>query len=426
MYLTNAALYFQVVYVESESEHDLVVLDPKWLCCNLLGELLCNERLLQARPTGCFSREDLEINYQLLLPEVETVQVLPLFEALEICTPCDVDGDVEYEFPCFNFIETLHGLWDRDEKRIPNAVYGGVRLQCPRGMSNQLIHLFPRLQTSLRRDILRNHNSPDSDLYQWYHGSKYCSGPMEALVTLEQGEQVIEIKCRGPGDSRSTLFSFFEDVRNLISESLEDICPGLCIESHVLSAMQLKEHQKKAYGYPPKDIIQAQLQGQSTVTMKEGVEEKLSDLLCFGSQDILSAMTLGVHLHISQLPINARRYLCMYLDPSDAMGRDWCLLAVSLGLTDVLPHLDDNPPRHLLPRSKTDRSLETWSRDPASTIGVLISKLQDLGRQDAADVVSTLAPSYYIYQDDNSNVDKVGPKSPSFESDNSHNTMVSR
>lgn len=414
----------KVVYVEAEQNHDFVVLDPEWLCSNLIGELLSHDRLAHARPTGCFSREDLEINYHLLLPEVETVQVLPLLEALEICTPCDMDGDVEYEFSCFNFIETLHGLWDKDEKRMPNPVYGGVRLQCPRGMSNQLMHLFPRIQTLLRRDILRNHNSPDCDLYQWYHGSKYCQGPMEALVTLEHGEQVIEIKCRGPGDSQTSLFYFFEDVYNLVTASIEEMCPGLCIERHTLSPRKLKEHQKKAFAYSPKDVIQAQLQKESAVSLEDGIKEELCDLLCFGSQEVMNATVLGVDLHISHLPIHARRFLCMYLDPTEPMGRDWCLLAVSLGLTEALPHLDSEPGRQMLPRSKTDRSLEVWARDRSSTVGQLISKLEELGRQDAADVISMLTPFFHIYHDDNSNVDKSGGgQSPSFESDN---TVASR
>ena len=55
------------------------------------------------------------------------------------------------------------------------------------------------------------------------------------------------------------------------------------------------------------------------------------------------------------------------------MGRDWCLLAVSLGLTDTVPLLDDSKRNA---ESRTDRTLEEWSHSTTATIAELISKLQ--------------------------------------------------
>ena len=402
-----------MVYVESETDHDLVVLDPNWLGQKLIGGLLSHERLMQTRPTGCFTKDDLEV-YHVLVPDVNTADALPILEALELCTPCDVDGDVEFEFPCFNFIETLSGLWEANDRQqyASKTVYGGVRLRPPAGAPHLLIHQFPRLQVQLRRDFLQNHNSADCDLYQWYHGSKYCTGSMEAMITLELGESVLDIKCRGPGDSRAELFYFFEDIYHIVMDSLSDMCPGLGLERYLLSPSQLAEHvpSMNLYAYPPRDILTAQLNNVTDVEAENGRSEPMVDLICFGSQEILSAAVLGVDLLVAHLNVHARRRVCAILDPADPMGRDWCLLAVTLGLSEALPQLDAEPPQHTRQRSKTDRALEVWSRSPDATIGQLVKKLTELGRDDAAQAVLSYAPLFHIFQEDSSQVEPPSPQ----------------
>ena len=43
---------------------------------------------------------------------------------------CDVDGDIEYEFPCYNYTEALEGLWSSEDARYKEGgIYGGVLLK---------------------------------------------------------------------------------------------------------------------------------------------------------------------------------------------------------------------------------------------------------------------------------------------------------
>ncbi len=311
-------------------------------------------------------------------------------------------------------MERLHGLWEKDVKRYPHAVYGGVRIQSPAGMSNQVAHLFPRIQTALRRNVLSDHNSPENDLYQWHKGSKYCGGILESFVTLEQEDQVIEVKVRGPEDMRTNLFYFFEDVIEVIQTVVEDCCPGLDFERHILSAKALREHRDFIPGYSPRRVLKAQLGGNKGVSLDgesspssrasscknlnltleedevQGASapeanvtsaqaqaetkasppnspttsepdqntEAFTDLVCFGSDEIAEFLTLGPDLHISHLSIHTRRLIASKLDPPDPMGRDWCLLAVSLGLQDTLPRLDRAP--HPGTHSK-QKVVQSWS-----------------------------------------------------------------
>ena len=149
----------------------MVVLNPRWLCNATIGRLLSHEHLEQVRVTGCYTVDD----FQLLFPDMDALDLLQVgktntdisiseiwtakhhkpfivyfynfqvLESLNLCTQCDNDGDIEYEFPCFNFVETLPGLCDQHEN-YHDAVYGGVKVQTPKGTCNLLDSLFLRLQ----------------------------------------------------------------------------------------------------------------------------------------------------------------------------------------------------------------------------------------------------------------------------------------
>ena len=66
--------------------------------------------------------------------------------------------------------------------------------------------------------------------------------------------------------------------------------------------------------------------------------------------------------------------LCQLLDPADPMGRDWCLLAVQLEMTDKVPKLDGGSSHESKKVcSQTARVLDEWEQNASSTIGKFIS-----------------------------------------------------
>ena len=74
----------------------------------------------------------------------------------------------------------------------------------------------------------------------------------------------------------------------------------------------------------------------------------------------------GTDLHISAISTLTRQILCQLLDPVDPLGKDWCLLAVKLGLVDKLPKLETSVGNKI---SQTARLLDEWEHDPTSKIG---------------------------------------------------------
>lgn len=81
-------------------------------------------------------------------------------------------------------------------------------------------------------------------------------------------------------------------------------------------------------------------------------------------------MVLGPDLPVTALGLTARQSLCRALDPPEPLGRDWCLLAVSLGLGEKLAMLEGAPCPEQPRPSPTARLLDEWVRvTKTATIG---------------------------------------------------------
>ncbi|KAF5291586.1 hypothetical protein FQR65_LT01899 [Abscondita terminalis] len=194
---------------------ELIVISLPWLGLQLIGELLSTEFLSNVRATGVYTVDD----FQACFNHCDALGTLELLEALELCIQCEVDGEVEYEFPIYNQTETLPGLWDPGDPRYrtTGSCYGGVRLYAPPKCHHLFTSIFPHVQIELRRAAIENfsNNDNDTDLYQWFHGSKLCTITLETLITLDEdasSSQYIEIKIRGPRQSSQYCFYFFENV----------------------------------------------------------------------------------------------------------------------------------------------------------------------------------------------------------------------
>lgn len=72
--------------------------------------------------------------------------------------------------------------------------------------------------------FLESNSNVDSDmmdLYQWYHGSKFCYVNLESMVTLDEDEnlnQYIEVKIRGPKHTSLYCFYFMEQIMQSIDQ----------------------------------------------------------------------------------------------------------------------------------------------------------------------------------------------------------------
>lgn len=253
-------------------------------------------------------------------------------------------------------------------------------------------------QVQLRKETLQNYiyQDNDSDLYQWYNGSKLCTISLESLITLSEDNdiQYIEIKLRGPRETSQYCFYFFEQIIETVTLAIYKVCPGLLIERHILSSQQLRVHDNEPYCFHPDILMAAILESESTLDVtlynpETGKHETISQLLLFDNTDLAGNIQWGCILEVSDLPAPVKLKLCGLLDPQDHHGRDWCLLALKLGLNqEKIATLDSQHSSH------TMRLLTIAD----CTIGVLILNLNELERNDAAEVVLRSTPLLKIVE----------------------------
>lgn len=98
---------------------------------------------------------------------------------------------------------------------------------------------------------------------------------------------------------------------------------------------------------------------------------------------------------VKDLDVLTRQFLCKLLDPPDQLGHDWCLLSIRLNLTEKLPILDSK--RTSNRTSPTWRLLEEFCKEPNCTLKFLLTKLNELNRKDAIDLIFKLLPLVKIF-----------------------------
>lgn len=342
---------------------------------------MSHERIEDAPSNGRLRLEYIHV----LFPNCEVTNIAALLEVLHLCVGCQVNEEIMMDCP---FLNALH---QPENKERPDAVHGGIRLILAQGMEDQLLHIFPRIQTGFHRQLRQKLN--DVSLYQWGWGTKIVNASdVEADVLLDKTSRHLEIRCCGPKNLRAELFAFQDDLCDIVVQILGECCPGMYTQWSPLSPLQVKDNLKTPHAYTPRDILLAQRGSKTTIQLDENISEQLSDVIAYGSPEVYACMSPGFDLHVSSLSLYARYQLASHLDPTHPLGYDWCMLAISLGLSDVLPRLDV---KEAAPLSKTDGILSLWSRNPESTIRALYDKLLKLERNDVVDTLLSLAPLYH-------------------------------
>jgi len=167
--------------------------------------------------------------------------------------------------------------------------------------------------------------------------------------------------------------------------------PGLPIDKHILSPNFLEQGTGFKKCYSPRSAM-ASLQSGGWESSPENGAESLLQLLCFSSTQVRDLLIPGPELHVSTISTVTRQSLCQLLDPAHPLGKDWCLLAVQMGLVDKVPKLDVGSGAY----SQTARLLDEWANQPESSIGALVTALRTLGREDAADALLAGCSLYRI------------------------------
>ncbi|XP_072746459.1 death-associated protein kinase 1 isoform X2 [Anoplolepis gracilipes] len=368
---------------------NLIVLSPEWFWQDVLNWQLSPDQRgrLGGRTTGVYTLED----FQARCP-CPAAQALQALQAVNLCVPCEVDDDeVEYEIPCLNLVERLPGLWE-PWKPCSNALpHAGLRLCPEEAPLYHLIAIFTHLQAQLRK-ITQTWDPTNSDLYQWWRGSKLCLGPCESIITFEEEEHsCVEIQVRGPRGSSAQCFALLSVILDAIDITIELVAPGMLLERHWLSPSQLREYDEVIHSWAPGTIISALIdKNLEEATLKNPLndrQETVWEIVGCGLP-LMENYVPGPKQPVKYIKPAVQRRLAQMLDPPDHHGRDWCLLAVRLGLGDRVAQLDstvDSPTLRLLNCAGAE-----------CTVGSLVQQLRALDREDAVHLLLTYTPIYVL------------------------------
>ena len=340
----------EVVYLKCE-EVDLIVLQPSWLCGSLCGSLLSPEFKKSGRLTGRLTKEE----FQLACPEFEAKDVLLVLAALGVCTELtDSAGPERFEFPCFNSTDCTESEASRDPEAEALCQYGGVILRAGPHTSPHLVSImWLRVQIQLRRSVSARYGG-EARLVQWAEGSRLSCSGLEARLD-SRGDQ-ITVRVWGPSHNRQEGFYFLEEILGMIDHVLLEMSPGLPVDKLILNG----QDQQWSPGQVMRVMMEAGWEGKLP-----GTEESVLSLLCLGCDSLAGLLVPGSELHVSSMSTVTRQSLCQLLDPPHSMGKDWCMLAVQMGLSHKVPKLDVGAGSY----SQTARLLDEWANDTDSTIG---------------------------------------------------------
>ncbi|KAL0979949.1 hypothetical protein UPYG_G00191960 [Umbra pygmaea] len=402
----------EINLMQSETVQDVVLLDPRWLCSGVLARLLSMDTPKAIHHyRGRYRVEEI----QALAPESDVEELLQVLDAMDICAR-DLTNPGMVDVPALIKTNGLHRSWTEEEEDHDVLVYGGVRLVPAEHLTPFPCGLFHKLQVNLCRWSHQHHTGddavdepPDGDIRLWTNGVKVSQGGAEAMILLVNHGQGVEIQVRGHESERAKCYTLLDTMVTISESLLSSTLPGLLPARYYLSPQQLQEQHGPIMVYQPKDFLRAQTQGESSLSnTMGGYRESFSSILAFGCAEVYNHSRQGRDIHISQVSLLARRKLCRLLDPPDALGKDWCLLAMNLGLTQLVAKHSSNlstTPTNESPATNTDPSpstsptaelLKDWSVRPDSTVGVLMGKLRELGRRDAADFLLKTSPVFRV------------------------------
>ena len=371
-------LFLQIIFIDEGPLQNLVILDPNWLGMDIFGPAFSPENSirpqLHARSvTGRVSLSEIQKVYL----ERDSLSIARLLEHFELCT-CNDEGSTVYEFPCLIKMQPLFGLWERDPSL---TVYAGLHLKCKEVVDIFTPGLFYRVQVHMRKFF--SDDLDDQELTLWSSGLKCCRGEVEVLVEMKDPNKTIAILVRGREHTGHECHAMLQQFYKLILHIIQASNPGTNISIYLLSPQQLREHIKNPVMYSSTQVFDAEREGKMVCDQRTGLKESIVDVVCCGCEDLLMTACSAPYTAWKDVALQSRVQVCRMLDPADPFGRNWCLLALQLGLAEEVAAIDQSSDG----LSSTEKLLTTWERLVNGTVVTIIDSLRSIGRTDVANVI---------------------------------------
>ena len=378
-----------MVYFEEGALSNHIIIDPAWLCKDVLGQALAPESFPKAKASLTrvgsheIAKEVVQTKLAQFLDPHHISIIIQLLRDFDLCH-YDRDNDTLC-FPAFLTNNLDPSLWTRDAEY---RSYIGRRLVCSDMTDSFPPGFFSRLQVQVL-------NSLRSEQIHLFKGSFLVKGggyqclvsisvPAKASppATMQRKNSLnyrsaITIQARA---SEGHLFSCYQNldlIQTMIAQLVRVSCPTVFLDLLILSTSDLKAHSPNPYAYSIYEVISAESSGDEVVNEVTGFRDSPLDLLYLGD-DSIRKISNGRHLKVAFLPEDiVERIEALLVDGN----QDWRDLARKLGLDKYIQLLEGRSPH------STRLLLLKWGEKPRWTVDSLLYALKSIGREDVANFI---------------------------------------
>ncbi len=197
--------------MQSETVQDVVLLDPRWLCGNVLGKLLSIETPKAIHHyRGRYRVEEL----QNLVSEGDIDELLQVLDAMDVCAR-DLANPGMVDIPVLIRTGGLQHTWtdEEDIEGEDTLLYGGVRVVPAEHLAPFPCGLFHKLQVNLcrwSRAAEARGRGWGCEVVERRSSGWTCGA--EALVLLVNHGQGMEVQLRGPDSDPGRCYALLDTL----------------------------------------------------------------------------------------------------------------------------------------------------------------------------------------------------------------------
>ncbi|XP_065835183.1 death-associated protein kinase 1-like isoform X2 [Oscarella lobularis] len=349
--LSDAAQRLAVDFLQAIGEilviDDNVILNPSWLCQNVVGPLLSPRNFpihLDSSASGTATKEKIKRVLEIFNKRKwESIDdTISLLRNLEICYPISDQADT-YQFPALIEEQRPPHVW-RDNREM--TVYVGRRL-----MSEEITDIITPGTMPFIQSRVRNSSSFSPSKPVVWQGGLLIERTIdrhlvEGTIVFQDREKAIDFIVRGPEHSQQQCKKHLRDLMDVGTRVLQVKSPGTMQSLWYISFTQLKQlidfpiaHRAETVS----ETIKISKCSTETVCHPEGIRDTLKDLLALPDD------------HFSFLPFKTRDVICKCLE-KDSEGK--AALAKCLLVSPV----------ERLRSESAEEMLKLWSNNLEATI----------------------------------------------------------
>ena len=379
----------QVVYFEEGALSNHIIIDPAWLCKDVLGQALAPESFPKAKAAlsrvGSYeiAKEVVQTKLSQFLDPQHIHIIIQLLRDFDLCH-YNRETD-KLCFPAFLMDELNPSLWTRDARY---QSYIGRRLVCSDMTDSFPPGFFSRLQVQVL-------NSLRSERVHLFRGSFVVEGTgYQCLVSINvpaAGLPTAMVRRRNALNYRSAitiqarasqghLFSCSQNldlIQTMIAQLVRVACPTIFLDLLILSTSDLNAHSPNPHAYTIFEVISAESSEEEVVNEATGFRDSPLDLLYLGDESVRKTST-GRNRKVAYLSEDiVERIEALLVDGQS----DWRDLARKLGLDKYIQLLESRSPH------STRLLLLKWGEKPRWTVDSLLYALKGIGREDVANFI---------------------------------------